>query len=229
MKEQEHMASRKSVFETLLVCKKPKHLLLLALPLILFNYLGIAQNKKTQTLALNDLTTVIVNGDQIFNIRINTWEMNNIEITSNIEGEYQENFQILSNVKDQELNIELLQNPYLNIADNKLSAHKVIVATLEVNLPKHLNLGIKSDVGSVVINGIYNNLSVDLDQGSCLIKGLAQKAVIHAIKGGIEVHTQNPKITPTSNQGEKHIDKNLRGTDVWQLSSIYGNISVLKQ
>ena len=96
-------------------------------------------------------------------------------------------------------------------------------------MPEHLNLFIKSDVGSVEAKGVFNELNINLFQGGCTINAIAKLATIKTIDGNIYVKTSNAIIETDSHHGLVDFPSSMIGFNVWRLTTNGGNIKVEKQ
>lgn len=188
-----------------------------------------AQNVLEKKILADNIETISINGNQIFSISISTEKTDHITIRSTLDGEYQNQFQILIEEEDDELNLSLERMAFAVIADDKRNAHKVIAATLHLEIPEQLSINILSDVGSVHLNGIFKALLIELLQGHCEVIGKVNKATINTIDGDINVLTQSASINANSNNGNVTLDKFYESNSLWKLKSINGNITVAKQ
>jgi hypothetical protein len=206
---------------------KPERSFLLVIFLCCYGY-NFSQNKFQKQLSAKHIKTISINGNQIFSISISTSNTDTIVVTSILDGEYQNQFQVV--IKEDELTLKLsLEYMSLeDIPDDKRNAHKVIAATLHLDIPEELKLNILSDIGSVDLQGVYREIYVQLLQGSFSIKGQAEKATINTIDGDIDVMTQSATVEATSNHGKISLDAFSSSNSLWILKSINGDISVAK-
>ena len=188
-----------------------------------------AQNVLKKTLKADDIETIVINGNQIFRISVSTKKTDVITITSTLDGEYQNEFQITTEENDKKLTLSLEHLSLNTIADDKRNAHKVIAATLYLQIPEELNLTIKSDVGSVDLKGDFKVLSVELLNGHFEFTGKARAATVNTIDGDIKVLTSNATVSAYSNHGQVKLDEFAESNSNWKLRSINGNISVVQQ
>ena len=142
---------------------------------------SFAQNKLITEIDINDVNTISINGDQIFFIGVKATNTSDARITSIIDGEYENNYQIITNKVDNVLNINLEQIVFSSISDDKRNAHKVIAAKLLLEIPENMNLNIKSDIASVGLEGYYDTISIQLYQGYCKLLGSVERATINTI------------------------------------------------
>ncbi|GGI56510.1 hypothetical protein [Winogradskyella haliclonae] len=197
--------------------------------LFLSPLLSLAQNKSEYLFEAKDISEVIVDGNQIFNISVKTKVVEDISVKSLSDGEYGNDYQVVSEVKNNQLFISLERVSLEKTPDDKRNAHKVIAATLQIKMPEHLNLSIKSDVGSVEAKGVFNELNINLFQGGCTINAIAKLATIKTIDGNIYVKTSNAIIETDSHHGLVDFPSNMLGFNVWRLTTNGGNIKVEKQ
>ena len=192
-------------------------------------FYSFSQNKGETVFSAIGISKVVVNGNQIFNIDIETSEAEDIKVFSLTDGEYQDDFKVFSELKDGLLNIGLIRSPFYNKPDDKRNAHKVIAATLKIILPKNHDLSVTSDVGSVDIKGDFNTLFIQLAEGYFKFEGIARSAVVNTIEGAISIATQNADVEAISSYGKIDIEKMIVRDNRWQLQSIHGNINVVKK
>ena len=112
-----------------------------------------SQSVLVKEIDADNLSTIMVDGNQIFNISVSTSSVDRIKMKSRVDGEYQNQFQIISKLQNDSLFVDLEQFSFTDIADDKRNAHKMVAVTLELEIPEYLNLNIFSDVGSVNLNG----------------------------------------------------------------------------
>ncbi|EDP71149.1 hypothetical protein FBALC1_01657 [Flavobacteriales bacterium ALC-1] len=188
-----------------------------------------AQNILEKKLPAEYIETITINGNQIFNISVVTTKTDYISISSKLDGEYQNSYQITTKEDDNKLILSLEFMSLENIPDDKRNAHKVIAATLHLEIPEGLKLNIKSDIGSVDLKGDYNTLSIELLQGHFTINGEAKQGRINTIDGNISVVTTNADVKAISNHGEVVVQDFDLKNSTWNLHSINGTIEVTKQ
>ncbi|WP_299102445.1 hypothetical protein [uncultured Winogradskyella sp.] len=196
--------------------------------LFIFNLTAIeSQNVIENTIQADGITSVSINGNDIFNISVSTSETDQIKITSTLDGEYQNDFQIVVKEGKSTLNLSLEHVSLEEIPDDKRNAHKVIAATLHLEIPESLKVNILSDIGSVSLLGTFNTLNVELLRGQFNIKGKVKTATVNTLDGNIHVITNSATIEANSNHGEIELDEFFNTSSVWILRSIHGDIRVV--
>jgi len=193
-----------------------------------FSIFGNTQNKTENKFSSNGISEIIVDGDQIFDIKVIAEKSETILIKAVSDGEYGNDYQVISEVKGKQLFIALKRISVEKTADDKRNAHKVVAAALEIKLPENMRLSIKSDVGSLDAKGKFNELKINLSQGGCNIKGTARLSNIKTVDGNIFVRTKNAIIQTDSHHGLVDFPSDMLGFNVWKLTTNGGNITVKK-
>jgi hypothetical protein len=191
--------------------------------------IGQAQNILKKALNADAIKSILIDGNQIFSISVETSKIEDIVITSTLDGEYQNEFQIITKYDGSLLMLKLEHLAFSKIADDKRNAHKVIAATLHLEIPENLSLNITSDIGSVNAIGNFDMLSIELLQGYCKVKGSAKIVVINTIDGKIDVVTKYGKFIASSKNGKVTKDDFEPSELSWNLKSINGDITVVKE
>ena len=194
--------------------------------LIVASSFCFSQNKTESTYDAKLITKVVVNGNEIFNTDVVETDGDFIKIESITDGEYQNDFRIVSELKANILYIALQASSIENLPDDKRNAHKVIAATLKIKMPSKKSLSIKSNVGSVNLNGNFNEINVELKQGDFIMEGVAKLAIIKTFDGNIYAKTKNTIIETDSHHGLVSIPNGSFGFNLWKLKTIGGNIKV---
>ncbi|WP_458628009.1 hypothetical protein [Winogradskyella sp. PC D3.3] len=197
--------------------------------LFIFNTLSAkAQNVLEKTIQATGIEMISIDGDQVFSIAISTSKTNKIKVKSTLDGEYQNDYQIVITQKDTTLKLRLEHLSFGDIPDDKRNAHKVIAAVLQMEVPENLSLTIKSDIGSVYLEGNFKSCYVALLEGQCDFVGAAETATINTLDGDINVITESAAIQAHSNHGKITVDDFSNQISIWKLKSINGNITVVK-
>lgn len=197
--------------------------------ILLTSFCVNAQNRGEDSFSSKGISKVIINGDQIFNISVVTEKTETISLKSLSDGEYGNDYKVISEVKGKRLFVKLKRIAIVDTPDDKRNAHKVIAATLKIIMPEDLNLSVKSDIGSLEAKGKFKELNFDLSQGGCNIDATARLATIKTIDGNIFVKTSNAVIETDSHHGLVDFPSDMFGFNVWRLSTNGGNITVKKQ
>ncbi len=188
-----------------------------------------AQNILETHIQADGITSISIDGNDIFKISVLTSKTNQIKMTSTLDGEYQNDFQMVSIKENHTLNLSLEHLSFMEIPDDKRNAHKVIAATLYLEIPEQLIVTVLSDIASVDLNGKFKSLFIELQQGKCSINGDVETATINTFDGDISVITRSATVNAQSNHGKVDLDKFYDLDAAWELKSINGDITVEKQ
>lgn len=195
----------------------------------LFCFSVEAQNIVKKQIEAKSIKAITVNGNQIFNISVETTQTNNISVVSKLDGEYQNKYQIATKEDNVTLTLSLEFMSFEDIPDDKRNAHKVIAAELKIEIPENFDLNIISDIGSVQIKGKFNNIFIELIQGYCNVNATGNFVTINTVDGDITVATTNASVVANSKHGIVNIVEFKSKEFIWDLRSINGNITVTKQ
>lgn len=186
------------------------------------------QNKTETTYNTSSVKKIVIDGNQIFTIDVSVAETDLVTVTSATDGEYQNDFKVISQLKGNTLHLAL-QRATLTVApDDKRNAHKVIAATLQIELPRSKSITINSDIGSAHLKGDFDTILVQLNQGDFSIYGTAKTLNVKTIGGNINATTKDALIETDSHKGLVDIPNDLFGFNVWKLKTNSGNITVKK-
>ncbi|WP_179318901.1 hypothetical protein [Winogradskyella helgolandensis] len=187
-----------------------------------------AQNILEKEITAEKIDTISINANQIFKISVSTSQTDKIKVRSTLDGEYQNDFQVVILENNHTLNLHLEHLSFTEIPDDKRNAQKVVAATLHLEIPEDLSLDIISDIGSVDLKGDFNTLYIQLLQGHFYIIGDTKTATINTFDGDIHVVTKSAAVVANSNHGKITTDEFSKAIPIWKLKSINGNITVVK-
>ncbi|WP_299221564.1 hypothetical protein [uncultured Aquimarina sp.] len=186
-----------------------------------------SQSIFNKSIDATDLSEVFIFLDDTFQIEITNTSENKIIISAISEGEYQNN--ILINVTRKENSLTIIDDiqPFSESHNDKLSAHKVIVLKVKIQIPQNLRVTVQSRLASLQLNAKIKSLFVELNSGDCLLHNFIGNTTINTLGGDITVYTKNATINATTKSGIISIEK-IFGQHQIELKSITGNISVYK-
>ena len=188
----------------------------------------LAQKTIERQFQASNIEAINLDGTGSFEIYVESANVDVISVKTAVEGEYIDQVILLTNIKNNELNIGTEYQPLFTIPDDKLSAHKVMSIVFHLKLPKGLNVDISSDIGSVVVTGHFGQLTTELNRGHFVAKNFSGLALVNTIDGNIEVETNYAKVSLDTKNGQVSQEKLVLGTNNLSLHSINGNISVTK-
>ena len=200
----------------------------LLLFILLFSLQGFAQKETTNTIDANGIQNIIISADEIFKISITTAPVESITISTHSDGEYFNQISLDAQIEGDILLLDSRFREILQSGYDKLSAHKVFAMEIRLEIPENLSVDISSNLASVHASGDFKNLLVQLKSGSCYFSSFIGNAQVNTFNGNIEVATSNAHITAASRHGKVVLPQDNTGSHEMKLSSINGNIRVLK-
>ena len=174
------------------------------------------------------ISSIILYAEEIFKITVRTAPVETITITTHSDGEYYNQISLDARVEGETLLLDSRFREILQSGYDKLSAHKVFAMEVTLEIPQGLSLDISSNLASVHASGSFKNLLVQLKSGSCYLSNFTGDALVNTYNGNIEVTTTNAKVTALSRHGKVVLPQDNTGNHEIELSSINGNIRVLK-
>jgi hypothetical protein len=185
-----------------------------------------AQKVVENTIDAKNITTVIIEGDDMFNIKLTSKPVEMIALKTKSEGEYSEDVVVLSSIKQDSLIISSAFQPLYVNHNDKLSAHKVLSIEAELIVPKDCNIYLKSKSANVEVIGSYKTLILELSQGNCDLKSFAGNAIINTVEGQIILNTNYARVEAYTKTGTITREEITLGNNEIKLNSVNGNISI---
>lgn len=201
--------------------------LLVVLLVMGFGYLHA--QKVVRKSVLNPETSFInIDAENIFKVELSTAVSKVIEIQANIDGEYSDDLLVKIEKKGLSLEISAGFHPNFIHPNDKLSAHKVISISLQVHMPKNMEVNLFGTNTNVYAKGEFKNLRISLDDGSCNLDVFNGSAQVLTRSGDIYVYTKGATIKTKNSFGR--IEGNIIpvGDDIFELTTITGDIHLMK-
>ncbi|MBT8287087.1 MAG: hypothetical protein KJO00_03650 [Bacteroidia bacterium] len=169
---------------------------------------------------------IAVQGDQLYRITIKTHDEKLIYATAFFEGENQNDLLLVARNDEGTITFSINWNPAFNDPNDKLSAHKMISAGLEIIVPGNLQLDVKSDQADLIVNGQFDKVRAVLREGNCDISGMAKSADIVTVNGSISARTESSRIETHAKDGNVIRYPISKGPNSWRLKSVNGQIFI---
>lgn len=188
-----------------------------------------SQKKMIHEFYLNNIQHIIVNGDNSFNIKLNTVKGDKAIITQKTEGELGDNIILISKISQDTLFISSDYKAFVVNYNDKLSAHKTVSIQLEISLPINKQVYLKSNNANVFCQGQYKSLTVELNNGQVFSENLIGNITINTVYGNINVRS---KYNNWINQSKPHknINSQILKTEFYKqsLNTVNGKINIIK-
>jgi len=191
--------------------------------------LSFSQKKITKTITIPEvISTVNIDLEEVFTIKLNTHKANTITFSATSEGEYANHFVIAEKTRDQIIYIKGSIGFTFPNNQDKLSAHKVHVVSVTITVPERLYTLIKSDIGNLDVQGGFKLLAADFMSGNCYLENTSGNINIQTVNGAINLIAKNGFINASTKTGTLVQEKIPLGENKYSLKSINGNINVLQ-
>lgn len=174
----------------------------------------------------DDLKQLVLNADEVFDIKISTSKKNEVVITSVSEGEYYNEFSLGVEMLENKMIISSSFPEELQEGYDKLSAHKVFSVMLNLEIPEGLDVHIESNIAAVTATGNFRSLQVQSRSGRCRLEKFRGNALVNTYSGSIDVFTGNASIEAISRSGKISIPPSTPGKYKIKLHSNTGDIRV---
>lgn len=200
---------------------------LFILLLLTLNF-SLAQKQTTKQWDGVLINKISIDGEGIFKIKIKNSDTKTIGLRVKFAGEHSENLVVVDSLSGKTLQLSVGFQPLFKADNDKLSAHKVLSVELELTIPKHIDLNIKSDIAQTEIDGSYPNVFIELKNGNCELDNFLGNATINTINGNITINTNNAKTIANSKTGTVSIKQFKLALYQLKLQTVNGNINVSK-
>ena len=190
--------------------------------------LGFGQKDTREIIDAENIKSINIETDEVYLINIISTNTSEIKISTHSEGEYFNVINLNSRIGEEVLTITSKYPERLTGGYDKLSAHKVFSLEIELEIPRNMEVNITSNTSSVQAKGAFKAIYANLKQGYCKLTEFSGTAVINTYTGNILVETSAGLIEAESRNGKVEIPDFLPGRNPIRLTSIDGDIKVLK-
>lgn len=143
------------------------------------------------------------------------------------EGEYKNHLLLQPMVTEKTLLIHERLAPSYFVNQDKLSVHKVLASALELFVPESIKLKLKAENARIVLKGDFNDLRLELNQGSVHLDGLFAAGKIATKQADIEILSIKNHVFARTNRGAIEGEFSSAEESNLFLESDRGNISIL--
>ncbi len=187
-----------------------------------------AQKVVKKTIVNERISSVQIDGGNIFEIQLNTHDGNEMILEARIDGEYNKELKLNIEEKGSTLIVsgdfeEGFKNP-----NDKLSAHKVISIAINISLPVQKYVNIFGTSCNVFTKGDFKQLTVTLNDGSCALNNTEGMIAVTSQSGNIWVESSAASINAVSKYGTVKKDSIPSGNSQFDLKTTTGNIEIIR-
>ena len=129
--------------------------------------MGSSQQVKTFEWPAEELSEVLLQLPYSSSIAIENSTANTVQLTYTTEGEYRQALQLQHQISNAQLQIREQGMPSFEFHNDKLSAHKVLAATVHLRVPQQLSLKLQLEEGQLKASGQYQHFRLVQKKGRC--------------------------------------------------------------
>ena len=201
-----------------------------ALYVLIFIGATILNSQKViqKTLVASNVSNIHVNTDNCFEVFVETWDSEVINIEAILEGEYNPN--LIVNIKKEEPTVTVSAglHPNFELPNDKLNAHKVISIKLRIKLPNNKLVQLFGTSTDCTITGSFSHLKVSLADGNCTLRSIDSDAEVTTQSGHITIQNSIAAVTALSKYGSVFGGITSSAERHFKLSTVTGNIHLSK-
>jgi len=196
---------------------------------LLLSFGLINAQKVVKKSVLNPETSyILINAANCFKIDLSTTSSKEIVVEALIDGEYRNDLLVKIEEDGPSITVSTGFHPDFVKPNDKLSAHKVISISLQLQIPENMKVRLIGTNTNVYAKGNYKDLKVTLDDGSCNIHSI--NGTVRAItrSGDIHVRSKEANIVTKNSFGSITENNIPMGTNDFNLITTTGNIYLNK-
>lgn len=187
---------------------------------------GTSQKLVEKTLNRPETKYLQIDGDNCFQIMMDTHQSHLLKVEAIIEEEYSKDLAINIEENGKNIGISATVIPSFQETNVKLNALEEVSLVLSITVPEYMAVSLTGTTTNVQAKGIYTNLSISLSDGNCSLQKISEKVSVRTHTGEIEVKEAKGSISAKSTYG-KVIKGNIpNGDEIYLLHSNEGNIIV---
>lgn len=123
----------------------------------------------TKSWSLESLDHVVLALPYASTVSLSNHPDNTLVISYQTEGELQDQMGLRSQLDNQQLVLTEFRNPLLSNPGDKLSAHKVIASSIQIQAPSSLAIELNIKQGQLKVQGQYETLNIQMQTGNCYL------------------------------------------------------------
>ena len=187
-----------------------------------------AQKQIEKTFRIKDLSHLDLEFNGVYTLTIKTLRTNEVKVTAKSEGEFAQYFVLDTKQDKTKLTIKSSLDFTFKDNNDKLSAHKVQAIAVEITVPEHLIVTLKSDIANLTLRGKYESFIGQLTSGNCILHNVRDELKISTIMGNITAYVNFAIVEAETRQGTINTETITKGKTHYVLKSIKGDITVKK-
>lgn len=200
----------------------------LLISVFLFTQFLTGQKLIHKTISNPENQSIQIDTKNCFQVLLETSKEKELKVEAAMEGEYQKDLAV--KIEEDGLNVLVSADflPSFKAPNDKLSAHKVISIALKIVVPENCSVNVFGTNSKVLAFGKYRKLKISLATGDCTLNSVTENVEVKTQKGAINVITNRGKIDAKSIYGKVNLGKIPDGNSSYNLTSVEGDIYVIK-
>lgn len=195
--------------------------------IIAANFLN-AQKIVRKSIIAPTVSYIHIDTNNCFQVFMETIDTDEMTVEASIDGEYRKDLVLKIGREGTTVEVSVGFQPNFMPPNDKLSAHKVISIALKIQMPGHKNVQVFGTSSNLTATGNYANLKVSLDDGNCILDGVATDAEVITQSGEIRWINANTDVVAVSKYGKVYGAIGPIGDPHFKLTTVTGNIYLSK-
>lgn len=169
-----------------------------------------------------------IDAQQCFKVRLNTNTEQEVSVRAFVEGEYEKDLVLDLWEEGSHVHIGTSFHPDYEVKNDKLSAHKIISASLEISIPVEMTVFLKGTSTRTEIEGLYKQLQVVVQDGRCDLAQVYGVVQVTTTTGEICLKSEEGVVSADTEYGRLSIQDIPLGDAEYLLKSVSGDIHVIR-
>ena len=190
--------------------------------------MGSSQQVKTFEWPAEELSGVFLQLPYSSSVAIENSKANTVQLTYTTEGEYRQALQLQHQISNAQLQIREQRMPSFEFHNDKLSAHKVLAATVHLQLPQQMALQLQLEEGQLKASGQYQHFELVQKKGHCELVSWTTAGRLRT--DAVAVVLVAPKVSIQLKQkGEQQLTCTTAGGPLLQIQAQSGTVNCVPQ
>lgn len=184
---------------------------------------------KTFEWPAEELSEVLLQLPYSSSIAIENSTANTVQLIYTTEGEYRQALQLQHQISNTQLQIREQGMPSFEFHNDKLSAHKVLAATVHLRVPQQLAIQLQLDEGQLKASGQYQRFEVAQKKGRCELMLWTTAGRLHTDAVAVVLVAPKVNIQLKHNGKEQQLFCNNAAGSLLQIEAQSGTVNCVPQ
>lgn len=198
------------------------------LPLFICYFLGFSQKRVEKRIVDTSISTIAIASESCFQVMLSTVASDEISVEAKMDGEYSADLEVILVERGNTLKVSAGFSPEFENPNDKLSAHKVVSISLNIQVPEYKNISLVGNSTRVIADGNYRKLTITLADGSCELRNVGEVVKVKTYSGAIVIYEKAAEIVAESKYGMLSDNPIPFGPHKYDLHTVMGKITLHK-